>query len=484
MSIWQSPYRPPPIRSRAVIRPHRSAAAGDVAGEAPQPISPPDIIPLQRGYWTTYGKQTMACVLGLLLSLLFVWGYWPDPYEPEDSSASVYTWLAGIMALVLLCIPFFFFARWRRMEKIFGAEMYSSTEGEAKPEPGAGADEDLSSEELLRRHPNRGKLLDGTQVGLAATLLICAAVAQGVVGSLLLFVESPSSHVVSPLLWRAFAVGLVAQAVVNLVLVAGIMRHAVSAPRLAFYLSVGGLLFSLITLSPLAIAACATGTALMWRMHRAFQMMLARVAEPEKQDPLEAYYHNLLQLLVWVMRADGHCDRREVAKIKTTCDSMNMSAWERDMVIASANLYDRGDLRDAAARYLVAAEAASIADPGHSLMVVAAAVAGADGVIVKEEADAMRDLGKAVRLAPDHVDQLLLQQQLHLEALDAKRAHELLHLDEGATPAQVETAHLALATDLNKSRYGHIGTTLADQVHQRHAILDRARDLLLKEAKA
>lgn len=526
MTIWQSPFRPPPIRSKALMRPHRTAASGDRPGEAPQPIGPPDIIPLKRGYWANYGKQTAVCGLGLFMSLFFVWGSWiytsesdsrwegvvllvsvhPDPNaywdsdytwheameernwevylevrappEPESDVSTVYTWLAGTIAVVTLFIPLFFFVRWRKMEKIFGEEMYESTEGAAEPE----SEEQLSAEDLLRRHPNRGQLLDGTQVGLTALLLFCTAGVQGVVGSLLLFVETPSGPFVGPAVWKVFAGGLLVQAAANLVLLVGILHHSVGAPRLAFYASLGGVVFSMITVHPLAIAACATGTALLWRMHMAFQMMLARVAEPEKQDPLVAYYHNLLQLLVWVMRADGHCDRRELRKVKTTCDAMNLSSWERDVVLASSNLSDRKELRDAAKRYLQAAATASIADPGASLVVVATAVAGADGVITSEEAAAVRELAKLVGVPKDNAAQLLLGQQLHLDALDATRAHELLNLDEGASKGQVEQAHGALAAELEETRYQHIGTTLVEQLHQRHAMLDRARDLLLREA--
>ncbi len=527
MSLWQSPYRPPPIRSKAVVRVHRSF--GDGAGEALPPIAPPAIIPLQRGYWAAYGKQTLACGLGLLMSLFFLWGSWvyttegdeernsvvlvvhvhPDPngywdsnggwydameergwvlsirtrtpIQPEEqASSTVYTWLAGAIALMTLIIPLFFYARWRKLEQIFGEDMYESDEGLADDE----ADEELSSEELLRRHPNRGKILDGTQVGLMALLLICTAGVQAVAGSMLLFVDTPTGQLVGPTLWKVFGAGLLVQAAVNLVLMVATLRHVVGASRLALYLCLGGVCLSLITVHWLAIAACGTGAILMWRMHMAFKMMLARVAEPDKRDPLEAYYHNLLQLLVWVMRADGHCDRRELHKIKSTCDAMNLSSWERDVVIASANLDNRKELRSAAKRYLEAATATQIADPGNGMLVVAAAVAGADGVIAKQETDALRELAKLVGVAPEHVNQLLLHQQLHLEALNTTKAHELLRLDDGATRAQVEAAHATLATELEETRYQHIGTSLAELLHQRHAMLDRARDLLLQQATA
>jgi tellurite resistance protein len=534
MTIWQAPFRPPRIRSKAVMRPHRSAGSGDRPGEAPQPMTPPDIIPLKRGFWAAYGTQTLACGVGLLLSLFFLWGgqvfspepnpevvgkvllidvqpnprdffdssnEWRDlmeqrnwnlqlrvstPPEPEQPVSVAYTWLAVLSAMVMLFIPFFLFARWRRMEKIFGEDMYESDEGVAKSgtESEAPAKEQLSAEELLRRHPNRGQLLDGTQVGLTALLLACTAIVQIVVGSIVLFVQSPNGPLVGPTVWKVFAGGLVVQAAANLVLLVTTVRHSVGAPRLAFYVSVGGSLFSMITVHPWAMAACASSTVLMWRMNRAFQMMLARVAEPDKQDPLEAYYHNLLQLLVWVMRADGHCDRREIRKLRTTCDGMNLSAWERDVVLASANLSTRKELREGAKRYLQAATVAAIVDPGTSLLVVATAVAGADGVIVREEADAIRELAKLVGVSTDNVTQLLLGQQLHLEALDVPRAHELLNVDDGATQAQVQEAHLALATELEGNRYQHIGTTLAEQLHQRQAMLDRARDLLLKDTTA
>ncbi len=520
----------------AVMRPHRSAASGDLPGEALQPLTPPDIIPLKRGFWAAYGMQTLACGVGLVLSLFFLWGghvfspnpnteyagtvllvdvhprpndfwdaNWADemsrrnwditlwvrpPPEPEQNSSVVYTWLAGTSAVVLLFIPFFLYTRWRRMEKIFGEDMYESDEEEAKTESGSGSEEgsgtakDLSAEELLRHHPNRGQLLDGTQVGLAVLLLACTAAVQIVVGSVILFVQTPSGSISGPTVWKVFAGGLVVQAVANLVLLVTTGRHSVSAPRLALYVSLGGAVLSIITVNPWAMAACGWSTVLQWRMHRAFQMMLARVAEPDKQDPMEAYYHNLLLLLVWVMRADGHCDRREIRKLRTTCDGMNLSAWERDVVLASANLSSRKALRDGAKRYLQAAKAAAIPDPGPSLLVVATAVAGADGVIVREEADALRELAELAGVSPDNVTQLLLGQQLHLDALDVPRAHELLHLDDGATRGQVQEAHLALAAELEATRYQHIGKTLADQLRQRHTILDRARDLLLKDATA
>lgn len=480
MSIWQSPYRAPPIRSRAVVRPHRSGASGDVAGQPLQPISPPDIIPLQRGFWAAYGKQTAACMVGFVVSLFYLWISWGGDEGPA------YTWLSGGVAAVMLLIPFFFYSRWRKMESIFGEEMYDSTEGDADLKSGPASDSrnQVSSEALLRLHPNRGQLLDGTQVGLTALLLVCTAAVQGFVGSMILFVASPAETITGPAAWKVFAVGLLIQAAVNLWFVVATLRHRVGAPRLALYVSLVGVLLSMGTVHAYAIAACATCAGVLWRSHMAFQMMLARVAEPEKKDPLEAYYHNLLQLLVWVMRADGHADRRELRKINTTCNAMNLSAWERDVVIASANLEDRKDLRTAAERYLVAAQETSIADAGNALVVVASAVAGADGVIAKNEADAVRELAKLVGVTESQSGQILLQQQLHIETLDAPRAHELLHLEQGASEAQVQEAHRTLTDELSRTHYQHIGTSLDEQIRQRHTMLDRARDLLLKEATA
>jgi tellurite resistance protein len=533
--MLQIHYHVPSLRSKAVLRPHRAAGDDGPGGEAPQPISPPDIIPLQRGYWATYGKQTVACLACGLLALLFGWGFWyaghrPHPkYEnivltveihPDESKFLsserfweywaehqyemtittwtppetahdvdyIYCYLAFVVAGLVFLMPLFFVLRWRRLEQIFGNEMYDSDEGapgegDAERDADRDADQDAGgtgAPPSAALAPRPAQILDGTQVALSALLLGLTAAAQLVVGVVLLAAETPTAHIAGPALWKVFAGGLLLQAAVNTGLLVATLRHRVGASRLAFHVSLVGVALAALTVHWLPLVVCATVAAVLWRMDAAFRAMLARVATPEKPDALEAYYHNLLQLLVWVMRADGHCDRRELRKIRTTCDALRLSDWERDVVLASANLDSRQDLRDAAARYLDAAAAVGLADPGRSLLVVALAVAGADGVIAAEEADAVRELAKLVRVPADEAQRLLLQQQLHLEVLDATRALELLHLETGATPEQVLKAHGTLAAELQESRFQHLGTSLADLVRQRLAMLDRSRDLLLQ----
>ncbi|MFH2005734.1 MAG: TerB family tellurite resistance protein [bacterium] len=526
MSLWQAPFRPPPIRSSALARPHRRYTDGNAAGFSPQPISPPDIIPLKRGYWATYGGQTIACLAVSAVSLLLMWGtaaandasdsYYKDvvlilhvnhnfwafesdaafwaglqkghvelavwttlPPDAESTAASTLTYLAGATAAFALMFPLFFWSRYRKLELAFGDEMYDSEEGQAKAAQEPDSD---SLAELARKQPNLGQYVDGSYVGLSALLLTVLVIGQGGAGVHLLLAPAPTGGLASPLIWTVYAVILLMLAAANAALTVACLRNMILAPQLAFQLSLVALAASLITGHWVAIGVSCVASGFLWRNHMAFKMMIARVVEPEKKDPLEAYYHNLLQLLVWVMRADGHCDRRELGKIKTTCDAMRMSSWERDFVLRSANLEDRAELKTASKRYLQSAAAAGIPDPGDHLIVVALAVAGADGVVVDQEEEAVRQLAKLVGVKEPLVDTLVGQQRLHLEALDVDRARDLLHVDSDATPDAITAAHDTLAAELQSFQYDHLGTGFASTLNARLSALTRARDLLTRSA--
>jgi tellurite resistance protein len=401
------------------------------------------------------------------------------PPQATNTAATTLTYLAGATAAFSLMFPLFFWSRYRRLERAFGDEMYDSDEGQGGDEKESD-DNDQSLATLARSQPNLGQYVDGSYVALTTLLLAVLVMGQGGAGVYLLLAPTPTVGLASPLIWSIYAVILLVLAALNAVLAVACLKHMIRAPQLAFHLSLVGCAASLITGHWLAIGVSGVAAGLLWHNHMAFKMMIARVVEPEKKDPLEAYYHNLLQLLVWVMRADGHCDRRELRKIKTTCNAMHMSSWERDFVLRSANVDDRAELKTASKRYLQSAGAAGISDPGDQLIVVALAVAGADGVVVEQEEQAVRQLAKLVAVKEPFVDTLLQQQKLHLEALDVDRARALLHVDADATPDAVTEAHDTLATELQGSQYDHLGTGFASTLQARLDVLTRARDLLTR----
>lgn len=203
-----------------------------------------------------------------------------------------------------------------------------------------------------------------------------------------------------------------------------------------------------------------------------------RVKATQQENPLVAFYHSLIPVLVKVMAADGHVDRRERKKIYELCDSMKISRYEQQALIRNALKYKNSDIHQLVENYLAAANRAQLSSPKRKLLSAAFAVAGADGIFVDEEIGLLREICSGLSVTAGSVDAMLRQQQSQLENVDAATAREILGVEEDATDEQVRNAYMAFMQDFETEQYADVGERLRNHILKRQGAVEKAYQVL------
>lgn len=467
-------YRPPAIRSALgrlyIPRPDSGLTRGSGPGEAP-PSLPLTSLELRPGFFRAYGAQiAIAGVAALLGAFGVIAGLTAGPHDKGHSFAKMMLLPSSLLMAVALVLPWLFWARYRKMSRVFeaaGAEV-GSPPGAAPP----------TAASVRSRRPSHGQFVHSTWILLILSLLVAFSLLELLAGFVLLFMAdveglrtatAPRLHILSA--------ALMIQGAASLGLAYAIRQHRMRALGWVILLSIVSVLSAVATLLwPLilwAVVTCAIFLligAAMWRLDR-------EIAAPDKTDPLQVYYHNLLLLLVRVMAADGHCDRRELSKISRLCNGMSLSDYERDLVIASASLQTADPVSEVLERYRMAAEAAYVPGPAQSLLLSALAVATADGDLAAAERAAILDLAEKVGVeAAPYV--ALMDAHALPTPLDPCHARVVLDVPDDADDAALDAAHARLCSELDASRYAHLGDHLGDALSARRALLDEAHAVL------
>lgn len=281
-------------------------------------------------------------------------------------------------------------------------------------------------------------------------------------------------------------------------LICGIMtlRNSYGAAVFGLVLSCIGLLLSVLSFNLIGIGIRTAIVILVGRGVNAIKQINSRImyhsavatmpppAAPapapkpaEQANPLVAYYHHFVTLLVQVMGADGHLDRRERQKIAQICDAMSISEYERERVIQNAERHPVA-VGQQAKSYLALAEQLAVSSPKWQLMVAAVAVASADGVIAEAEEKVILEIGRALGLPSEEIWPVLAEEQVDLDKLSTDQARNLLNVKEDATADQIEQAHSTLSAELAKGDYAHLGQRLTQFLVERQKVLDRAKEVL------
>lgn len=207
------------------------------------------------------------------------------------------------------------------------------------------------------------------------------------------------------------------------------------------------------------------------------------VWEEAERNPLVAHYRLLVRLLVRMMAADRHVDRREAETIMRVCNSLRISKDAQRQFVEEALDEVEGEaseLEPHARRYLELADEAGIPHPQRTALMAAAAVASADGVIGDVEEAELHSLGSALQLEEAEVSRVIAQHRARLNELTPELARQLLNVDHSATELDLQEAYRAVIDDLQIDDYDHLGKGLVDYAEQRRAIVERAYELLKK----
>lgn len=265
-----------------------------------------------------------------------------------------------------------------------------------------------------------------------------------------------------------------------LIVLAGLMAFYRS--RLAAYAALIGCIASLVLLalrqSWVGVVFQAGAITLVIVGIRALHAMRARLAAEGDRNPLVAQYRDLLKLLVRMMAADEHIDRRECAEVMKVCDSLKISRkLQKQFLEEALDDYDDGKLGDLdtiAERYRQKAESSGLPHPNRTALMAAAAVAAADGVFGAEEQQELERLGSALGASPRDVEAIIVEQKAKLEKLTPELARQLLGLEPGATPLELDEAYAALRDDLNPTDFAHVGESLQLVAKERLELVDKA----------
>ncbi len=279
-----------------------------------------------------------------------------------------------------------------------------------------------------------------------------------------------------------FGIATLIEGAITLTLGIFTLKNAYGAAMTGLVLASVGLVLSLLSLNILAIAIRAGVVALVARGVSALRSVNQRIAQGTPATPLTAYYHELIPLMVRVMAADGHLDRRERKKIGEVCDAMRISRYEQQRLVGQASRSTTFDVRTSVQRYLQLARQIQLPTPEEQLLMAAVAVAGADGVFEAAEVCLIKEIGAAAGMSSEDIEWRIVMAKAKLGSLDSSLAREILNVSQDATPETIEASYQTLYHELTPHAYGHLGERMSSFVKERIAVLDRAKDLLLGSA--
>jgi uncharacterized tellurite resistance protein B-like protein len=335
-----------------------------------------------------------------------------------------------------------------------------------------------SSPAIVDRYPNDSMNVDrGKVTGAGVTLIIIGALQ--LVAGLALY-SGALGHIPNI---KIIGIGAAIEGVLNILLGILTLKNSYPAAVIGLVLNSLALLVTLLSLNIIGIAIRGAAVAVIARGVGALKGINNRIAEPVQQNPLTAYYHHLIPLLVRVIGADGHLDRRERGKIAVICNAMQISRYEEHRLVNAATKQGGTlDIRDAVDKYLTRARTIQLPNPEHQLITAAIAVAGADGVIVAEEEQVIYQIGDALRLSREDVAARLAAHRAKLDHLDINMAREILNVTANALPEEIEASYNTIKSEMQPQNYAHLGSNLGDYVNQRAAILEKAVQLLRSTA--
>ncbi len=278
---------------------------------------------------------------------------------------------------------------------------------------------------------------------------------------------------------EGLAIGtLVAAAIYGACALAIQLKQSTAATTVAAVLVGLNLLGAFLSFNPIAIGINVGFLVVLIQAHRALHSIKMRVALEEQENPLVAYYHALVPLVVAVMKADGKIDPREIAEFDSLCDKMHVSEMERKLLMDKAMRSDE-PISVLVPRFLKAAQDLGVEDPAGHLIEGLFVMAAADRQLQPAEKQVLRKVAVTARYDEQKLEQRMNALEESMKTMGRAEACQVLGLSEQATADQVETAYQNLMAAANPADYLHLGEAVAQKVAERREQLTRARAVLL-----
>ena len=258
------------------------------------------------------------------------------------------------------------------------------------------------------------------------------------------------------------------------------LRHSTVATIIAATLIVLNLLGSIMAVNIIGIVVNGFFLASVLRAHSAIKSIKMRVAMSDQDNPLVAYYHALVPLVVEVMKADGRIDPREIAQFNSMCDKMHVSEMERKLLMDKA-MQGNEPISVLVPRFLQAASKLGVEDPAGHLIEALLVMAASDRQLHPSEKQVLRKVAIVSRYDEDTLERRMAEVEHQIQSLSRSDALGILGLTEGATPEQIEATYQQLRAAANPADYLHLGQAVAQKVAERREMLDRARAVLLAQ---
>lgn len=278
----------------------------------------------------------------------------------------------------------------------------------------------------------------------------------------------------------ALIYGSIVYGIANLVLGWRTLDNSYTALLIGFVLVLANLLVAVLLFHYLQVLLSAVVAIYINQGRMALEATNARVDHPAQTDSLTSYYHHLIPILVHVMTADGHTDRRERRKLLRALDGMKISRYEQNRLVENAARNQDLAVHAYVSAYLTAAKNAGLEHPEHQLMLSALAVASADGILVSEEATAILSIASAAGIPTGEAEALVSQERDRLESLDLSTARALLGVAEDAPKEAIDVAYRGLTAEFDSDAYDHLGERVVDYASERKLVIDRAYQQLLE----
>ena len=324
---------------------------------------------------------------------------------------------------------------------------------------------------FIQAYPNPAVEEDKRKISHALIFLWIVAVL-AILGGLAILIQDKSPVIG----W----IVLVSGAIYALCALAIQIRHSTVATIIAATLIVLNLLGAIMSVNIISMVINGFFLATVLRAHSALRSIKMRVAMSEQENPLVAYYHALVPLVVEVMKADGRIDPKEIEQFNSMCDKMHVSDMERKLLMDKA-MQGNEPISVLVPRFLQAASTLGVADPAGHLIEALLVMAASDRQLHPAEKQVLRKVAIVSRYDENTLERRLAEVEHQLRSLSRSDALGILGLAEGATPEQIEATYQQLRAAANPADYLHLGQAVAQKVAERRELLDKARSVLLAQ---
>jgi uncharacterized tellurite resistance protein B-like protein len=250
-------------------------------------------------------------------------------------------------------------------------------------------------------------------------------------------------------------------------------KQSLGAAKAAFIICCIELGFGVLSFNIITIALNVVKVVLVYRGYKSLQIIVSRVDQPEQENPVTAYYHAFIPLLVHVMMADQVISNEEIKAMEKMCDSVDLSDLERARIFDRAKT-DKAPITELVERYMDAAQKMGMQHPVEHLMEAITKMAAADRVFRESERQVIRKIGITAGMDTAAIERKIREATSKMTIEGAAEARELFDLDADFDQATLEAAYRNKMAQSDPAQFAHLGRDVVAKIEQRREALKRA----------